>query len=46
MNEAVDVVFGDSFCYALRAFNIDVFEIKISNLISIRPHRSRSQLTS
>jgi hypothetical protein len=32
MNEAVNVVFGDSFCNALGTFNMYVFEVKISAL--------------
>ena len=35
MNEAVNVVFGDSFRYPLHAFNVNILEIEIPVVLSL-----------
>lgn len=35
MDETIDVVFGDSVSYPLSAFDMDIFEVEISDQVSM-----------
>lgn len=45
MNEAVGVVLSHSFCYALCTLDVDVFEIEVPGVFSLRAPSKGRRLT-